>query len=122
MSYQLTIEQRPGYVHAKVVGERTPENALRFLRESYQACVNAGRKSLLLEMQFSGPSLSTTSIFDVISDRAADGLKLERIAYVDGASNLSQAYFAETVAMNRGVNVRLFQSVSEAASWLSAAA
>jgi len=119
MSYQLTIEQRPGYVHTKAVGERTPENALRFLRDSYNACVNSGRTALLLEMQLSGPPLSTTSIFDVISDRVADGLKLRKIAYVDGAPQLEQAYFAETVAMNRGVNVRLFLDVTAAASWLA---
>jgi hypothetical protein len=28
-------------------------------------------------------------------------------------------YFAETVAVNRGVNVRLFQDVAAAAQWLS---
>jgi hypothetical protein len=28
-------------------------------------------------------------------------------------------YFAETVARNRGVNVRLFQSVAAAEEWLS---
>jgi hypothetical protein len=119
MSYQLIVEQRPGYVYARVEGERTPENALRFLKDSYAACVHSGRSSLLLEMNLSGPTLSTTSIFDVIADRAPDGMKLEKIAYVDGARDLSQAYFAETVAMNRGVNVRLFPDVAAAASWLT---
>lgn len=119
MAYQLTVEQRPGYMHARVEGERTPENALRFLKESYAACVNSGRRALLLEMNFSGPSLSTTQIFDVIADRANDGMKLDRIAYVDGSPDLSQSYFAETVAMNRGVNVRLFPSVAAAAGWLT---
>jgi hypothetical protein len=46
-------------------------------------------------------------------------MKLEKIAYVDGSRDLSQAYFAETVAMNRGVNVRLFPDVAAAASWLT---
>jgi len=119
MSYQMTVEQRPNYVHAKAVGERSADNALRFLREAYQACINAGRSDLLLEMDFSGPSLSPSSIFEVISDRAPDGLKLRRIAYVDTSRDLSQAYFAETVAMNRGVNVRLFADVASATAWLS---
>lgn len=118
MPYELTVEQRPGYVHAKATGERTPENARRFLKEAYAACVNAGQSDLLLEMQFEGPRLSETSIFDVLSERIPDALKLRRIAYVDGARDASQAYFAETVAMNRGVNVRYFPSVAEAAGWL----
>ena len=119
MTYQLTIEQRAGYVYAKATGERTPENAIRFMREAYQACVNGGVSRLLLEMSFSGASLSTTHIFDVIADRAPDGLKLQKIAYVDGSSDVAQSYFAETVAMNRGVNVRLFPDVTAAANWLS---
>jgi hypothetical protein len=71
-------------------------------------------------MALTGPSMSTTSIFDVIAERAPDGLKLRRIAYVDRSPELSSAYFAETVAMNRGVNVRLFADAAEAASWLTA--
>jgi len=121
MTYQLTVEQRPTYVHAKAVGERTAENALRFLKDAYVACVNAGQSSLLLEMQLEGPRLSESSIFEVLSDRIADGLKLRKIAYVDSARDVSQAYFAETVAMNRGVNVRFFPSVAQAAAWLTAA-
>jgi hypothetical protein len=70
-------------------------------------------------MNFSGPALSAANIFDVLADRIPDGLKLTKIAYVDGASGLGQAYFAETVAMNRGVNVRLFKDVAAAAGWLA---
>src|SRR5262245_2939732 len=121
MSYELTVQQRPGYVHAAATGERTPQNILRFLKEAYVACVNSGCPSLLLEMRFVGPRLSETSIFEVISDRVADGLKLRKIAYVDNAPELSAAFFAETVAMNRGVNVRLFPDVEAAEGWLTSA-
>jgi hypothetical protein len=42
MSYELILEKRPTYLHAKVVGERTPANARRFLEEAYAACVQSG--------------------------------------------------------------------------------
>ena len=120
MTYQLTVEQRPTYVHAKAVGERTAENALRFLKDAYVACVNAGQSSLLLEMQLEGPRLSESSIFEVLSDRIADGLKLRKIAYVEGSvDDPAMPAFAVTVAVNRGVNMRLFPNVAFAASWLS---
>jgi hypothetical protein len=119
--YQLTILERPGYLHAKVEGERTPENALRFLGEAYQACLQHGRSALLLEVRFTGPSLEIPDIFQVISQASADGAKLRRIAYVDATtSDAGQASFAETVAVNRSVNVRLFADVSDAARWLEA--
>jgi hypothetical protein len=120
MAYQLTIEERPSYVHATAVGERTPANALRFLEEAYTACVKSGRSDLLLDMQFTGPSLNTTSIYQVISQRVPDGRNLRKIAYVDSSTDFDPGMpvFAETVAVNRGVNVRLFQSVELAKEWL----
>jgi len=119
VSLQLTIEERPAYLHARVVGERTPENALRFLKEAYAACVERGCPNLLLELGLSGPSLDTGSIYGVISERAPDGATLRRIAYVqDEIDDPAMPYFAETVARNRGVNVRLFQTVEAAARWL----
>jgi hypothetical protein len=97
-----------------------PENTLRFLEEAYSACVKSGRSAVLLEMQFSGPSLDTARIYDVLSQRVADGRKLRKIAYVQGTiDDPAMPYFAETVAMNRGVNGRLFQSVAAAEQWLS---
>jgi len=103
-----------------VVGDRTPANLLRFLDESYAACVKSGHDALLLEVQFSGPNLSTTSVFNVISEKVPDGRNLSKIAYVQTESDdPAMPYFAETVAVNRGVNVRLFQSVAAAQKWLS---
>ena len=119
-AYRLSVEEHPGYLHATAAGKRTPQNVRRFLEEAYRACVEKDCSSLLLELRLAGPSLDSTSIFNVISQRAADGAKLRRIAYVDPlTSNASDARFAETVAINRGVNVRLFPDVAAAARWLS---
>ena len=122
MSYHLTIEEHPGYLHTKVNGPSTAENALRFLRESYEACVARGVYSLLLEMSLEGPSLDTGSIYSVISQRSDTGKQLRRIAYVDtGVHGGAKARFAETVAINRGVNVRLFANLADARKWLESA-
>jgi hypothetical protein len=120
VAYQLTIEERPTYVHARADGDLTPANALRFLEEAYAACLGSGRPDLLLDMQLHGPKLNTTNVYDVISQRVADGSKLRKIAYVPSTTDdRSMAYFAETVAVNRGVNVRIFESVAAAERWLS---
>ena len=120
MSYQLTIEQHLTHVHAKVVGERTPENARRFLHDAYAACVNAGHTALLLDLYLSGPRLTTTNVFDVISAWVPDALQLRKIAYVESSwDDATMPAFAVTVAINRGVNMRHFPDVAFAASWLS---
>src|SRR4051812_28350682 len=93
---------------------------LRFLEEAYSACVKSGHSAVLLEMQLSGPSMDTSSVYEVITRRVPDGRKLRKIAYVQAAiDDPAMPYFAETVAVNRGVNVRLFQDVATAAQWLS---
>jgi hypothetical protein len=86
VSYHLTITEQPSYLHATGTGTHTPQNAARFLKEAYEACVQRGYSDLLLEMNQSGPSLDMTSIVEVITERSADGLKLRKIAYVDTSS------------------------------------
>ena len=124
MSYHLFIEEQPAYVHARATGDMTPENALRFLVEANGACTARGKRRLLLEFGFTGPSLNGGSIYDIITARSSHAAVFERIAYVDvsGERNPENKRFAETIARNRGVNVRLFPSLDEARQWLGSAA
>jgi hypothetical protein len=85
--------------------------------------VKTGHAALLLEMGLTGPPLEMGAVFKVIANRASDGAKLKRIAYVEPSPNdIQSALFAETVANNRGVNVRLFKDLDAADRWLVAAA
>jgi hypothetical protein len=120
MSYDLTIEEQPSYLHARVSGTHNAQNAHRFLVEVHEAWVQRNHSAVLLEMNLSGPSLSILSIFNIVSERVPYAIGLKRIAYVDGGSghDPEQARFAETVARNRGVNVRLFGTVDDAEGWL----
>jgi hypothetical protein len=119
MSYRLTIEPHETYVQARLDGVRTPENLLRYLREAYLACLQHGKRDLLLEINLVNADLDSSSIYRVVVQRAADGAKLGRIAYVEtGVTSLAKARFAETVAVNRAVNVRLFPTLREARAWL----
>lgn len=120
--YRLVLDERPTYLHATVTGARTPGNALRYFREVYEACLRTGLRDVLLEMAFTGPSLGAPGVFNVISQASPDGAKLGRIAYVEASPDgPGKAQFAETVARNRAVNVRLFPDVAAAARWLEEA-
>ena len=116
--YRFELVVHPAYLHATVYGAHTPENALRFLREVYEACLANRKDSVLLDMRLEGPTMGTSSIFSVVQERSGEGRELRRIAYVDSDREPEKAKFAETVARNRGVNVRLFPSVEEARKWL----
>ena len=119
-SYLATFDVREHYVHARVVGPRSPENARRFLQETHAACVRSGKAAVLLEMNFTGPSLDAAAIFKVISGAAAEGTGLRKVAYMDPAArDPGRPLFATNVAANRGVNVRFFGDAEEASRWLA---
>lgn len=121
MEYQLKIEERPGYVIATGWGDHTIANASRFLREAHEACMARGLDLLVLDFRLDGPSLGPAGIFAVTSGQAEAGKKMRKIAYVDASSREeSRKRFAETVAFNRGVNVRLFGTLEEACKWIEA--
>jgi hypothetical protein len=119
MPYQMTIEEYPLYLHTKASGEHSVENVLRFLQESHAACAERGRQAVLLEVAFTGPSLDAGGIFKVIMERSESGKMLRKIGYVDPTPrDRERVRFAENVAFNRGVNVRLFQDVESAKAWM----
>jgi hypothetical protein len=120
MTYRFTIEQHPTYLHVIGSGTNTAENARQFLIDAYHAAIERNCGSLLVDRRFSGPSLRLGNIYSVIAERSPDGSRLERIAYVDANPEHAPdaAQFAELVAQNRGVNVRLFGSIGEAERWL----
>jgi hypothetical protein len=120
MTYRVTVEQHSTYLHVIGTGENTPENARQYLIDAHKAAVERNCKSILLDMCFSGPGLNLGSIYSVVLDRSPDGAQFERIAYIDRNPNHApdKAEFAELVAQNRGVNVRLFRSITEAEHWL----
>ena len=119
MAYQLTVEEHPNYVHVVAEGDRTPENAQRFLKDAFAACMRTGRTAVLLDMRLTGPALDYADILRVISERSADGARLRKVAYVQAfIPDPSRPAFAETVALNRAVPARLFPDVASAARWL----
>jgi len=120
MPYIIAFEETPEYLHARVTGERTPKNLLRYLEDSLAATVASGRSMVLLEMHFTGPSLSSSALVNAISLVVPDAMKLKKVALVEAAGGDPAMSFAETVALNRGVNAKLFHSVGEAAQWLAA--
>ena len=117
-TYRFTSIVHPTFLHAKAEGPRTPENALRFLREANAACQAAGVRDVLLEMRLTGPGFEPSTIFGLIEQRAPEGVKLGRIAYVEREAKAVRASLAETMAVNRGVNAKLFKDVEAAKAWL----
>jgi hypothetical protein len=116
--YVLALEECPEYLLARITGERTPQNLLRYLEEAFAATAASGRSKVLLEMHFKGATLSSASIVNVISLVVGDALRLAKVAIVEPSPDPGMG-FAETVALNRGVNARVFTTLSAAQQWLA---
>ena len=119
MSYQLKIEQKPGFLHAVATGRNTRENVQRYLQDVLRECLARGCGRVLIEERLEGPRLETGDVCDIAVEGAArGGTTLLAIAYVDVNAQGPLMKFAEDVAVNRGVRVRVFGTVADAERWL----
>jgi hypothetical protein len=121
MSYQLTMIQKPAYLHAVVTGLNNKENVMHYLEEIFRECKKQGCYQVLIEERLEGPRFKTMKVFNIASEGSinAHGY-FKAIAYVDVNAEGDLMKFAETVALNRGMPVRVFASVADAEKWLLA--
>jgi hypothetical protein len=119
MSYKLTITQKPTYLHAIVTGMNSKENVAGYLEDIQRECTVRNCFRVLIEEHLEGPRLSTMGVFQIASEGSSRVQRqFEAIAYVDVNADGDLMNFAETVALNRGLPVKVFSSVSEAEKWL----
>jgi hypothetical protein len=120
MPYSLEIAERPGYLHAKVTGNNTKENVMRYMDELARECDKSRFRCVLIEEQLEGPRLDTMSVFDIATDGSQKSrVHFRAVAYVDVCAESSSMKNAETFATNRGLNIKVFERVDEAEKWLA---
>ncbi len=121
MDYQLDIEEHPTYLHFRVTGKNTPETVRRYLFEIYTICARQNCSTVLIEENLEGAGLGLVEIYKIVSEGSQrKSMPVRRVAYVDLNPEHSSANmdFAKDVAVNRGLDVRVFATVAEAEGWL----
>lgn len=120
MTYQLTIIEQPGYLHAVVTGPNTRENVTRYMEEVIRECTLRQCFRVLVEERLAGPRLGTLEVFEMVAAGSTRFLRtLKAMAYVDvNATDAQMMRFAENVAVNRAFPVRVFATIAAAESWL----
>jgi hypothetical protein len=120
MPYQLQITEKPTYLHAVVTGRNTLENVTGYLKDLLRECEARQCFNVLIEERLEGRRLETWDVYQIASDNSTLARGIFRtIAYVDVNMGGELMKFAETVANNRGVPMRLFATVAEAEAWLA---
>lgn len=119
MSYVLTITEKPQYFHATVSGQNTRVNVERYLEDVLRESIARNASRLLIEERLEGPRIGMADVFEIASERsdAARG-HFTKIAYIDVNAKGDLMKFAETVAMNRGLPIKVFSTVTDAENWL----
>ena len=122
MAYEVKIDPKPGYLHVRVTGENSAAAVSGYLAEVRGACERLRCPNVLVEENLAGPGLGAFDVFGVVSERSREaGRVMGRMAFVDvnPEHDARLMRFAETVAVNRGMMVRVFGSVGEAEGWLN---
>ena len=119
MAYQLKIEQKPGYLHFTVTGRNSPDAVASYMQEVIQQVAARRCPRVLIEEKLEGPRLGTMDVFVMVTAGAKryHGM-LEALAFVDVNAEGGVMRFAEDVAVNRGIPVRVFGNVEGAEKWL----
>ena len=119
MTYKITFTQKPGYLHAVVTGSNTKKNVVSYLADIHRECIGRACMRVLIEERLEGLRLGTIDVFEIASkarDRVTGPLPI--IAFVDVNAVDTMMAFAEDVAVNRGIYVRVFKTVAAAEKWL----
>jgi hypothetical protein len=120
MAYQFQIIEKPTYLHAIVTGRNTKENVTGYLKDLLRECEARQCFNVLIEERLEGRRLETWDVYQIASDGSALARGFFRtVAYVDVNMGGELMKFAETVANNRGVPMRLFATLAEAEAWLA---
>lgn len=119
MTYELTIDQKPTYLHAIVTGRNTKENVARYLEEVLRECTVRNCFRVLIEERLEGRRFRALDVFEIAAQGSSRALGvMEAIAYVDINAEGDLMQFAETVAANRALPVTVFPTVADAEKWL----
>ena len=120
MSYSITYQIRPDYLHAIATGECTKENLAGYVIEIISKCSENKTKRLFIEQRLKGPRLGTEDVYQVMTKLCtyADGL-FEAVAYVDVyAEDIINTRYGESIASSRNIPFKVFFDIKAAEDWL----
>ena len=119
MAYQIHYEERPTYLYVRVDGENSRDAVATYMQEIQSTCEQQGITRVLIHECLTGPRLQAMDVFSIASEGSLQALGVfEAVAYVDEAMGDTME-FAETVAVNRGMPVSMFKSLSDAERWIA---
>ena len=120
MSVQLQIEEMPGYLAARFVGEGNPDEVFQQFESIAEHCKRTNYKRLLIDFTAAQGKVSIVDRF-IFGERARIfAIHSVRVAVLARPDQFEPSRFGELVARNRRVDLRGFMDVQAAEEWLLA--
>ena len=120
-AYALHLEQKNGYLHARITGENTPEVTRRYVVDLIEACKKAKCRALLIEENLEGPRMDAGELYGIIHDLHAEfrsAIQVAAMVDVNPQRSDANMRFVEDASVNRGADVAAFPTVAQAEAWL----
>lgn len=122
MSYQLDVIRTGDYLHIKVSGENSAEAVAGYLHDGLALSQNTGCPFILVEDGLTGPDLDLEVVFEITSQASAAAQSaVKKVAFVKTTPghDRSLVRFAENLAANRAVDLRVFPTIAAAEQWIT---
>ncbi|HQR35895.1 MAG TPA: hypothetical protein PLK30_24445 [Blastocatellia bacterium] len=125
MSLTLKLSVHPKFIHVTVTGEFSLNEAKRIFLEALDTIAGHKIEKVIMDGQQLSGELNTTERFyfaEFMSQSVQTFVQsiawAPQFAFVLKTPMLDQNKFGETVAVNRGMNLRVFDNMEEAFEWL----
>jgi hypothetical protein len=118
--YVLNLEDKGGYLEAIPRGKRTRETVSALTEEIAKACIEVHCSKILVDVKELEGLLKVLDSYNIVTQdfRKLRGKGIQKVAIVDQAAPGLGGWFIETVAVNRGFNLRVFSDRKLALEWL----
>jgi len=120
-AYSFDVEQKAGYLHARIRGENTPEVTRRYVLDLIRACRQAKCSAVLIEENLEGPRMEAGELYEIIEDLYAEFRSAIQVAAAVDANPLrsdANMRFVEDASVNRGAMFAGFPTVEKAEAWI----
>lgn len=111
-----TIEKKGEYIFVDYAEPYVYKNAINLLKEAAEVCAAEKCSKLLLSFVDMPGKVKTLDRFEFGVQGAIIFRHLKKVGVVYRREEMNR--FLETVAVNRGLNIRLFDNFDEAMEWL----
>jgi hypothetical protein len=118
MSFQLQMEQMPGYLVARASGVDTAAEGLRQTELIAEHCKGTNNDKLLIDTRGLDVKVSLVDRFFLGTTLRIFACYRMKVAYVCRPDQLDPKMFAMLVAQNRGVTAEAFTDFQAAKEWL----